>query len=114
MDMYEKPKNQNTTSRRQKAAAAVTALLITGGIGLALERGASADNSFKTDIPIPTEVQPHVNYLVRSGDTESSIAAHFERPDDLDYENMLNAQLPKADQPGRILRPGEVLRVPEP
>lgn len=111
--MSEKQKNPNI-SRRQKVAATITALLITGGAGLGLERSASADNSFKTDIPVPTEVQPHVNYLVRAGDTESSIAAHFERPNDLDFENMLNLQLPKADQPDRMLRPGEVLRVPQP
>jgi LysM repeat protein len=111
--MSEKQTNPNNISRRTKAASAITALLITGGIGLALERGASADNSFKTDIPVPTEVQPHANYLVRSGDTEGSIAAHFEHPNDLNYENMLNAQLPKADQPSRTLQPGEVLKIPE-
>lgn len=111
--MSEKINNPNNISRRRKVAAAITTLLVVGGIGTALERGASADNAFSTDIPVPTEVQPHINYLVRSGDNESSIAAHFGHANDLNFENMLNTQLPKADQAYRTLRAGEVLRVPE-
>jgi hypothetical protein len=111
--MYEKTNNSNSLTRRKKAAAAVTALLVAGGVGVALERGATAGDSFSTDMTVPTETQPHVNYLVRGGDSESSIAAHFGHANDLNYENMLNSQLPKADQHDRTLRPGEVLRIPE-
>ncbi len=100
-------------SKINKILAPLTAAAVLGGIGLAFERGTSADSVFKSDIAVPTEAQPHINYSVRAGDTESSVAAHFGHANDLNYENMLNTQLPKTDQPDRMLRPGENLRIPE-
>ena len=100
-------------SRKAKLGATAAAIAIAAGVGVSLERGASAESAFQTDIPVPTESQPHIDYLVKSGDTESSIAARFGQAGSLDFENMLNEQLPKADQHERNLRPGEVLRLPD-
>jgi LysM repeat protein len=62
--------------------------------------------------PIPKIGEPHKFIRVKAGDTESAIAAREGHANDLGYINMLNKQLPEADQKKRVLRPGEVLIVP--
>ncbi|MBX4197474.1 LysM peptidoglycan-binding domain-containing protein [Candidatus Saccharibacteria bacterium] len=100
------------TSKKVKAAAALTAVALAGAMGLSAKRGTSAVNSFKTNIPVPTEVQPHIDYPVKAGDTEGSIAAQFGHANDLDYENMINSQLSKDNQSMRNLHPGDQLNLP--
>jgi len=97
-----------------KVASGVAALLIAGGLGASLKRSASAENPFSTDIPVPTETQPHIDYTVKAGDTESSITAKFDVTgyDTTDYENMINKQLPKQEQHDRDVHPGDQLRLP--
>jgi hypothetical protein len=101
-------------SLKKKVASAAAALLILGGFGAAVKRGVSPSESFKTDIPVPTLIQPHIDYEVQTGDTESSIASHFNvyGYNTLDYENMINEQLPKSEQPKRDVHPGDNLRLP--
>jgi LysM repeat protein len=99
-------------NKKTKVAAGVTAIALGLGIGVTMKRGVSAENAFKTDIAIPAENKPHIDYAVKPGDTEGAIAARFGHANDLNYENMINAQLPKADQHDRLLQPGEQLNLP--
>ena len=112
--MSEKSNNPNVNTHNPNKfvvyGSVVLAILGIAGVG---KRLGELNNPFVSHTPVPAESQPHQNYNVRSGDTESSIAARFGHPNDLDFENMLNKQLPKADQPNRTLQVGEVLRVPE-
>ena len=101
-------------SKKTKVAAGVTALMLGTSLAVVAKRGSSGEKMFQTDIPVPTANQPHMDHIVTTGDTEGSIASEFNVSgfDTLDYENMINEQLPKADQPTRTLRPGEDLRLP--
>jgi LysM repeat protein len=100
-------------SKVNKVLAPLTALALVGALGLAIKRGTNSENAFKTDIPVLSESQPHIDYTVRPGDTEGSIAQRFNVSyDSLDYQNMINAQLPKSDQSNRNLQPGEQLNLP--
>lgn len=99
-------------SKKAKVAAGVTAVALGLGVGVTMKRGANAENAFKTDISVPAETQPHIDYAVKPGDTEGAIGARFGHANDLNYENMINAQLPKSDQHDRLLQPGEQLNLP--
>jgi LysM repeat protein len=100
-------------SKINMIVAPLTALAIAGTLGLAMKKGTDPEKAFKTDIPVPTEAQPHIDYTVHAGDTESSISDKFNvRFDGVEYQNMINLQIPKADQSGRMLQPGEQLNLP--
>lgn len=88
------------------------AVLATLGLGAGFRYAGEHFDPFVTNLRVPAKTQPHLSYTVKPGDTESSIAANFGHADDLVYENMLNNQLPKSDQPTRSLQPGEQLEIP--
>ncbi len=99
------------TSNITKAAAVAVGAGVLAVVGLSLER--TKPDSFKTDIPVPTEKQPHIDYVVKPGDTEESITKKFDLIyDKTAYENMINNQLPKSDQGNRTLQPGENINLP--
>lgn len=100
-------------SRKNKLARTAAAILIASGLGVALKKANASADPFHTDIAVPTQSQPHYEYMVKAGDTEGSIAAQYGHTDDMNYENMINVQLPKSDQHLRTLRPGEHLSLPK-
>jgi LysM repeat protein len=105
----------NRSRRPSKLKRIGQTTLVAAGLAgslVAFKEAADSYDPFATDIPVPTKTEPHADYTVRSGDTESEIAARFGHANDSDYMNMLNNQLPKSDQHLRTLRPGEKLRLP--
>jgi LysM repeat protein len=104
-------KSGHSYGRMGKITGALTAVALMAGTGEVIKNYEGAD-PFHSNIPVPTETQPHANYTVGQGDTEISIAARYGHVRDTNFENMLNNQLPISDQKLRIVRPGEVLRVP--
>lgn len=107
-------RNPNTDlSKREKVIATLATLAVVGGLAAIYESAARSDNPFKTDIPVPAKSRPHLDYVVKPGDTEWSITgAYAGEHDPLAFENMINQQLPVADQQSRTLRPGEHIRLP--
>lgn len=99
---------------REKVIATLATLAVTGGLAAVVYKSAAGSaSSFETDIPVPVKSQPYLDYVVKHGDTEWSITgAHAGGHDPLAFENMINNQLPVADQPSRTLRPGEHIRLP--
>ena len=63
--------------------------------------------------PIPDQKQPHDVYIVKPGDTEGGIAAIAGHPNDMEFMNMINNQLPKEYQADRMLHPGDRIILPE-
>jgi hypothetical protein len=96
-------------------ASLVTVALIGGGnkileatgnpLGVPTPQEQSAD-------PIPGKNEPYKLITVKTGDTESAIAAREGHTEDYSYINMLNDQLPAERQGNRTLIPGDTLRVP--
>ncbi|HVS78924.1 MAG TPA: hypothetical protein VHD84_01380 [Candidatus Saccharimonadales bacterium] len=100
-------------SKKESVAAFLALVAVAGALGITAKRGTSADKAFYTDIPVPAANQPHINYIAKYGDSESSIAARFNTHyDGTDYENMINIQLPKYEQKKRDIHPGDQLRLP--
>ncbi len=106
-------KNPNVQIGKPNKAAVLGAVVLTAaavGLGVKMKEGS---NTFETDLNVPTESQPHIEYTVMPGDSESTIAEKFGHGDSMDYMNMINQQLPEADQSTRTLRPGEHLTLPK-
>ena len=99
-------------SKVKKVAATLTAVALLGAVGKGVKDNMGNADPFYTDIPVPTEAGSYKTYTINPGDTEESIAAQYGHAGDLNFENMLNSQLPETDQKSRTLRPGESLRIP--
>src|SRR3954462_2934709 len=106
--------NKNIQTRSPNKFVVYGATLLTvAGVVLATKELSNSTDPFATNTPVPAESQPHTDYLVKAGDTEGTIAKFFGHENNLDFENMLNKQIPPKDQPNRLIRPGENLRIPK-